>query len=319
MPENYLPPAHIRERWVSGETSIVEQSGKIAAVQPWIYLTYIRLSKVGFPVELCHEIPKEGFVISLTGNLAADYRPPQGVFLTGVVADGMPHPACHFHILQNATHAQRLSHSAYIPFWPQPGLIPRAAERGETFENIFFYGDPPNLAPELQQSSFRNLLKSRVGMNFELRELKRWHDYSDADCALAIRQFGSRPFLRKPSTKLYNAWMAGVPMIGGFDSSFRADGKAGINYIACKSLEEVLNALERLREDLSFRRNLIAQGKLEALSFTSEAITHRWVELLQRLTTREAPTHFSRSSVASRLFAASQQISVTVDGLCGGF
>ena len=319
MPENSLPPPEEREDWKAGEPSRLVQSGKAACVQCWIYLTFLRLTKAGLDLRLCHKIPEEGMVVALTGNLMPGFQPPKGVYLIGVVADGSPHPACHFHILQNAAHAGRLPRSAYIPLWPQPGLIPRDPARGERFENIVFYGDPPNLAPELRAPSFSKLLKNRFDLNFQLAGADRWHDYSETDCVLAIREFGSRPFLRKPATKLYNAWMAGVPMIGGMDSAFTTDGREGIDYMRSETLEQLWSTVERLKDDPDCRERMISEGRCSARRFTPEAITGRWRDLLHFLATTEAPLQLKKATVMKTLSRWMQRVSLAGDSLKGGY
>ena len=319
IPENFLPHEEEREQWMTGTPSRLSQSGKAACVQCWIYLTYIRLTQAGVAVELCHKIPEDGIVVALTGNLMPNFRPHPKVFLIGVVADGTPHPACHHHILQNATHATRLPHSTYIPLWSQPGLIPRNSARGERFKNIYFFGDPPNLAPELRDSSFAEILKNRFGLNLVLAEAERWHDYSEADCVLAIRELSSRLFLRKPATKLYNAWLAGVPLIGGMESAFRAHGKTGIDYISCKTLDDMFQALIKLRDNPSLRRQIAAEGKISALKFTPEAITRCWIEFLESVSTKEASAHFSQSPHQRKFTSWRQRLTLTFDKLRGGY
>ena len=319
MPENCLPPVEEMEDWGKGEPSRLMQSGKAACVQCWIYLTILRLSRAKVDITLCHTIPEEGIVVALTGNLMPEFRAPEGVYLIGVVADGTPHPACHFHILQNAAHARRLRHSAYIPLWPQPGLIPRDPARGERFENVVFYGDPPNLAPEIRDPSFGKLLKNRFNLDFQIAGADRWHDYSETDCVLAIREFGSKPFLRKPATKLYNAWMAGVPMIGGIDSAFATDGRAGIDYMQCDTLESLWSAVARLKDDPDFRKRMVAEGGSAAQQFTPEAITGRWQNLLHSLVAREAPLQLKKSSAMKTLGHWMQRLNLTGDRLKGGY
>ncbi len=258
-------------------------------------------------------------MVALTGNLPRDFKCPTGIFLIGVVADGTPHPACHFHILQNAKHAARLPRSTYIPHWPQPGLIPRNTERGDRFENICFFGDPPNLAPELRDPSFAKLLKNQLGMNLVIAGSERWHDYSEADCVLAVREFGTGLFLRKPATKLYNAWMAGAPMIGGGDSAFSFDGRSGVNYLRCTTLGGVMSALERLKDNKHLRHELVTAGQVSSHQFTPEAITGRWADLLHTLASREAPTHLARPQVMKEIARWHQGLRVTCDRLKGGY
>ena len=319
MPENHLPSPGERCEWESGEPTHLVQSGKSACVQCWIYLTFQRLFREGVDVELCHRIPESGIVVALTGNLRPGLRSPEGVFLIGVVADGIPHPACHFHILQNGIHARRLSRSAYIPLWPQPGLVPRDLSRGDIFENVYFFGDPPNLAPELRDPSFAKLLRNQLGMNLVIAGSERWHDYSEADCVLAVREFGTGLFLRKPATKLYNAWMAGAPIIGGRDSAFSFDGRTGVNYLSCTTLGGVMSALERLKDNKQLRHELVTAGLVASHQFTPKAITGRWADLLQSLATREAPSHLAMSKTIKEMARWRQILRVTYDRVKGDY
>lgn len=182
-------------------------------------------------MELVHDIPRDGIVIALTGTLPPHFRAPQGMFLAGVIADGLPHPSAHCHIAQNAAHAHRLPRDIFMPHWTQPGLLTRDPVRGNTFERVAFYGTKSNLAPELQTPEWAEHLLHTVGCTFDIRSAEHWHDCHDVDVVLAVRTFGRQRQLHKPATKLYNAWRAGIPFIGGRDSAFAADGNPGRDYL----------------------------------------------------------------------------------------
>ncbi len=319
MPEHCLPPVEERAKWLSGDPVCLVQTGKAASVQAWIYRTFLNLSAAGADVEICHRIPDEGIVVALTGNLGNDFKSPGGIFLIGVVADGAPHPACHVHVLQNAIHAARLPRSTYIPHWPQPNLVPRDHERGDTFENLVFYGDPCNLDLGLRDPSFSKILRERLGMTLVIAGADSWHDYSNADCVIAIREFGSRRFLGKPATKLYNAWMAGVPFIGGNDSAFSSDGREGIDYLRCNSTGEVLSALQQLKLDPPFRNSLVIEGEQAAKDFSTEAITNRWVGYLRSVIAGPAASHSGKSRLGRGLASRHMQLNLILDRLKGGY
>jgi hypothetical protein len=304
---------------MSGTPTRLEQSGKAACVQCWIYLTYARLLNSGQPVQLVHQLPSRGIVIALTGNIPPGYRVPEEVFLVGVAADGIPHPSAHSHILQNAAHTRRLPRSSYLPLWPQPGLIPRDPERGDRFENLVFFGDPQNLAPELRDPEFASRIRGKFGIEFRMAESDRWHDYSQVDAVLAIRTFGSKPFLRKPATKLYNAWMAGVPFLGGADTAFSSDGSPGANYLRCTSLEEVEAALMRLRDNIVLRHQIVREGRKAAEGFLPGKLLELWVDFLGRTASRTAPAFFAKGRASRKVYELSQRAILAADRLRGGY
>lgn len=315
IPENDLPAGEELPFWLAGEPRRIEPPGKSSTAQNWILLTFARLATAGHAVRLDHVMPDHGVVVALTGNLPADFQAPAGVFLVGVVADGLPHPACHFHVLQNAAHARRLPRSAFIPHWPQPGLIPRDPARGDRFENLMFFGDPPNLAPELRDPSFAARIHKQFGVAFRLVENGSWHDYSSADAALAIREFGSKPFIRKPATKLYNAWLAGVPFLGGGDSAFAADGRPGVNFLRCTDMRAVEQAIARLRDSPSIRRGLAREGGAAGSRLARDKVLSRWAGILENA--RAAASKPSRHHLMSRLDRAARRIVIALDQLRG--
>jgi len=153
---------------------------------------------------LVTELPEQGIIVTLSNLLPEGFRAARGQFIAAVAADFLPHPGAQFQILQNKAHAQRLPGSGFMPHWPQPGLIPRHPDRGERFETAAFLGDRSNLPPELADPLFTARLWEKTGLRFEIRDNTRWHDYSDVDLVIAIRDFSSARHLHKPATKLYN-------------------------------------------------------------------------------------------------------------------
>jgi len=280
LPDKYLPNGPDQEAWKSGSIRKLEESGKITCAQCWIYQTWAALSAAGIPCELSSAIPGEGILLALSGFFHDSWRPPRGVFFADIVADFLPHPSAHLHIVQNGTHARRLPRSVFMPLWTHPNLVARDPSRGATFENVCFLGDPGNLAPELRSREWQDQLEKTPGLRLDVRRADRWHDYSDVDCVLAIRDFTRSRQLHKPGTKLYNAWLAGVPFIGGNDSAYAADGNCGVDYLKAESPEAVLAHLRRLRDDPAFRSSLVANGREAGKAFTRDKTLRRWERLV---------------------------------------
>ncbi len=294
MPEKYLPEAGLRDAWVAGRRREMAPGGKIATAQTWIYQTWANLKAAGIDVPLAFELPRRGIVISLTGFFPDSFRPPRDVYFVGVVADGLPHPAAHLQIVQNPSHAARLAGSVYLPHWPHPNLVPRREARGRRLETVAFFGDPINLSPELRAAAWRERLAEELDMNFEIRGADRWHDYSDVDCVLAIRDFSGCAQVHKPATKLYNSWLAGVPFIGGAESAYAGDGRNGVDYLVARTPGEVLAHLVKLKTDDDARGSLVAAGTASGARFTAAATTQRWHQLVTRDLPAQAEKWFRR-------------------------
>lgn len=281
IPESLLPSAEKRAAWEAGEKITLEQAGNAATAQAWIFRTWVTLAKYGCRTELVHRLPETGAVIACAGAIPRPWPAAPGLFLVDVVADSLPHKDGILHIVQNAAHAARLPWSVFIPHWPQPDLVPRAKERGAKFERVAFFGDDRNLAIELRDHAWQAELQRTTGASFEIRRTERWHDYSDVDAVVAVRDFGGMRQLHKPATKLYNAWIAGVPFIGGADSAYAADGKPGRDYLVARTPSEVLRHLAELSRSPEQRGALAAAGRNKAENFSEEAMARRWRQLVE--------------------------------------
>ena len=184
-----------------------------------------------------------------------------------------------------------------MPHWPQPGLLPRLRERQNRFETIAFLGHRNSLAAELLGAEWEIELQRRGlnwqsvintnGWNAQQSIDTSWNDYRTVDAIVAVREFQvQRPCYRsKPATKLYNAWLAGVPAILGRELAYRAVGTPGIDYLEANSMTELLSCLDQLQQDKAVRQALVKRGYRRALRYTPEVITQRWQQFLTRVAT----------------------------------
>jgi hypothetical protein len=315
LPEKYLPPGARRAQWADGSVQVLERSGKAACAHCWIYQTWLELREAMPEAELVYRMPDDGIVVTLAGFLGRKHRPAPRRFTAAVVADTATHPFGQVQILQNAAHARALPGSVFVPLWPHPNLIPRDSARGGRFEHVDFFGVPQNLAPELREPAWADRVRRELGLTFRSIDASGWHDYSETDCALAIRSFDGAPHRRKPSTKLYNAWMAGVPFIGGSDSAYAADGAPGSDYLAARTGEELLVHLKTLRDNPALRERLVAAGSVAVRPFTRDAVRERWVRLLRDELPVRAEHWFALSPGARALSTGLNRLRLWADRL----
>lgn len=321
LPKEYFPNQSWIEASKKNQIIPLEEKGKGATAQCWIYQTWALLIQNKISCLLIDGLPREGgIIIAMSGSFPSiasclkeesqkngKKRIPPNYFLVDIVADGVPHPEAHLHLVQNRAHANRLPRSLYIPHWPQPHLIPRDPMRGSLFEKVSFFGDSNNLAPELRSAAWQERLYRELGILLEIREAQRWHDYSDVDGVIAIRDFSDSRHLHKPATKLYNAWLAGVPFIGGIDSAYAADGHPGEDYLVGTSAEKVFQYLKTLKEDPGARLKLIQKGSESVLAYTRDATLDRWEKLVQTTLPAEAYKWNQRTPLGRFFFYCTQQ------------
>lgn len=290
IPDRYFPrelPASAEENW----------PGFGLGIYAWTLQTYLRLQDEGFPCQLVRQLPGSGIVLIHQNALRAHktpIKPGQNLLLICIKAEGRRHPYAQLHVVQNPVEAQMRNSHYFLPHWPQPGLIPRDPQRSDRFENIAFFGHVDQLAPELQAPSFARTLES-MGLRWHpltncnawndySQVDNRWNDYSQVDAILAVRSFDPRrTYLNKPATKLYNAWLAGVPAVLGAESAYQTAGNKGKNYWEVNSLPELISALERLKHDLNFRQALVQNGKIAARAIAPTCILARWRNFLEQI------------------------------------
>jgi len=306
IPEHHLPSKERRTEWMNGRIPPLLEAGKSASVQAWIFQTWAELG-ASVDTSLVTELPSSGAIITLSNLLPEGFRASSRQFVAAVVADFLPHSGAQLQIVQNAAHAQRLPGSVFMPHWPQPNLIPRDPSQGERFETAAFFGDSSNLLPELVAPGFATRLQNETGVRLEMRGADRWHDYSDIDLVLAIRDFSEARHLHKPATKLYNAWIAGVPLIGGRDSAYAAEAHSGSDYFAAHSAEECIRLIKQLRDNPSLRDSIVKSGQKKSASRSRDAVRRMWgnfcsVELPGRVQQWEG-----KSRLGKRLFWAAQE------------
>ena len=258
------------------------------AREVWIIQTWNRLRRAGYPATMSDIAPGAGIVVyhkedqrALLAGLPGGATP----VLVGVRADFRSCDAADFEVLQNGYYADN-RRSYFVPHWPQPGLLPRDAARGDRIERISYKGYVGNLAAEFRSARWRDFLGAQ-GMHFEDDAIlddasdhpirTSFHDYRAVDLVLAVRPGNTT---HKPASKLVNAWHAGAPALLSPDYPFEELRQSPLDYLAVRNLEEAEAAVLRLKRETGLYRSMIEQGHRRAHEYTVARITARWAELL---------------------------------------
>ncbi|MEM9090650.1 MAG: hypothetical protein AAGC93_18120 [Cyanobacteria bacterium P01_F01_bin.53] len=259
----------------------------------WTIQTYLRLRAAGVSCVLTKELPEEGIVLCYSNAIkqikegSTDKR-----LLVCMKAEAPLSAIAPLHIVQNPLEANTIANRFFIPHWPQPQLMERDRNRGDRFENLAFFGHANNLAAELTTAEWQQDL-AKCGLTMQTIANtnswnkyhtldNRWNNYITVDAVIAVRSFNpwqqrlTTGFSNKPATKLYNAWLSGSIPILGKESAYRETGTPGKDYVEVTSYAELLDAIDKLKTDIGWRRSLIAQGQLRAKTVTHENILKRW-------------------------------------------
>lgn len=242
----------------------------------WCLQTYHILSKRSIlPVQLSNRL-LPGVINLIHSDQLLQQRGKASEFIVCVRADYPGRRWAHYHLVQNKN--QLSANSSFIPHWVQPGLIKREAGR-QGVKRVAYAGEAFNGNLAGTADTWKQLLEP---YNIEFLTLAggSWHDLSAIDVLVGIRSFDYQPHDTKPPTKLFGAWHANIPFIGGHDSAFKQVGTPGEDYLLAATPDEAINAILQLRDNPDLYEKLVQTGKKKAALYTEETIAQVWVETL---------------------------------------
>ncbi len=264
----------------------------------WILQTYLRLRRAGFPVEISTR-PDPGAVNVVDGVDFGTRRLRPDAFFLACRSDGTGAEVCQVIVVQNPRDSTG-AHCAYLPHWPQPGLRPRDPSRGVRVERVVFKGDENvNLLPALRGEGFRAKLAA-LGCTWEVSgksprgEPVAWNDYREADVVVAVRDISAAFADAKPSSKLVNAWLAGVPAALGPESAYHDLRRTPYDYLEVRSEVEVLEAVAWLQRHPAAYAEMVRNGLARGREFAADALVERWWAFLGGPAVGEAFVRFQR-------------------------
>ncbi|AHM62214.1 hypothetical protein D770_19825 [Flammeovirgaceae bacterium 311] len=193
-------------------------------------------------------------------------------FVVCVRADYPQRRWAHYHLVQNMN--QLGSNCTFIPHWVQPGLIKRDEHR-QGVKRVAYAGAPirGNMAGSTE--SWRSMFEQH-GLEFVVQSSGNWHDLSTVDVLVGIRSFSTHPYNTKPPTKLFSAWHANIPFVGGYDSAFRQLGVPEEDYLLAGTPEDVVKQVLRLRDHPALYAKLVYNGQQKACMYTEQTIADIW-------------------------------------------
>lgn len=204
--------------------------------------------------------------------------PRQGEYRVSVRADYPRLFDVDFEILQNPSVSLNPT-QIYLPYWPVPGIIPRDSKR-IAVSRIAYAGriGNRNLVDPIKRRADGGAFQ---GLEFIVLPPERWHDLSQIDLLVAIRSFGRQTHDSKPPSKLFNSWIAGIPLIGGYDSAFSAIAEPGVEYIRVETQAELEEAVAALRNDRVLYDRIVAAGAKRRGEYTHEAVAKVWADTIK--------------------------------------
>ena len=276
---------------------VAPQIAALGGAAGWILQTFLFLKRRGNDVRLSDSMPSRGIAIVHFDDVGLRSYGLNS-FMVVIRADRPVADLCDIQIVQNPR-AVNSPRDFFIPYWPQPGLIPRDPARGDRVARVGFVGRSQNLAEAYKDGAFERGLRE-LGVEFVFRS-KEWWDYSDLDVVLGVRD-GQESFMdSKPASKLVNSWMAGCPAVLGRESAFEVLRQSDLDFYRVSSVPEALEAIRELKEDPTRYRAMVDNGNARKRDFMADRISEGWEELLAG-PVREGYAQWSRQGWVRRIF-----------------
>ncbi|HEX4782599.1 MAG TPA: hypothetical protein VH301_17715 [Usitatibacter sp.] len=275
---------HWRDLEGLAEAAIDREPGRfVGGRNSWVAQTYLRLREA---------LRSRGWTVSAgsgfrPGAIAVVHRDDanefcstrHSSFLVVVRADRAPVAACDLAVVQNRQ--DLASHERFVPLWPQPGLRGRDRARGAAIRRIAYHGRTGSLPQWFGDAAFGRALEAR-GIEFAVARTG-WEDYRDVDISLSARDESEAlsVLATKPATKIYNAWLAGVPVLAAPEPAYREIRRSAIDFIEIAGPGDVLRSLDLLRANPRLFQAMVDNGLRRGSEFSVEATRTRWMRFLE--------------------------------------
>lgn len=276
FPTHFYHP-RLRDRDLDDGAPVYDRG---SSIDSWIVPTFLSLRRSGKAVTLGPDLPPGG-VVFVSSYSVPGLRLPGELYVVSLLADGFVHPRPDFTVVQNAEQLPFCAGGSFMPHWPEPSLRPRDRSRGTTISRMAYFGNLRNLAPAFADPSFARELRARTGVTFATPAIESWGDYREVDLALSLRARGLRVWHGcKPATKLYNAWLAGVPLVGDLESAMANVAVPGLDYVLGADRPGVLEAVAGLVAAPERYNGFLSRAEQRAADHRPQRLDARWAALV---------------------------------------
>lgn len=177
----------------------------------------------------------------------------------------------------------------WLPLLPQRGMLPRDNSRYGSIRAVGLMANRDNVPDYLLNQEFGNRL-SQIDVawqpafkDFAAPTAPAWHDFRELDAVLCVREDSTeKPLLRKPATKLINAWAAGVIPFIEAEPAYLELAKPGTDAILIHSLSDIVDVIEQLKHAPHEIRQLEQGVAARRSEFSVTQVLSRWIEVLYR-------------------------------------
>jgi hypothetical protein len=137
----------------------------------------------------------------------------------------------------------------------------------------------------VDEPQFRDRLE-QLGVHFAVEEdAARWHDFTDVDVALCVRRphegRDDTEFLRKPATKMINAWAARTIPLVAPERGYLELARVGTDALLVRTPDDIIESLRYLKARPEAATAMFARAGIRGREFSVDTVLRRWQQLLE--------------------------------------
>ena len=179
----------------------------------------------------------------------------------------------------------------YIPPFPQRGLIRRDKWNGNRINNLEIKCNPENIPDNLKiLISEINALDCAITLNVDSPKSSdgsdnNWNDFSEVDLSLIMRPVGqnTESNVRKPPTRLINAWVAGtIPVVDPLPA-YTELIRDGIDGFIVNNPKQVAAVVKRLVENPDYCEEVFENCRRRGEEYQVAEIVEIWEQSISNI------------------------------------
>lgn len=168
----------------------------------------------------------------------------------------------------------------WLPLLPQRGLIPRDRTRPGLVQTVGLKANVSNI-PDWVPALRDELQRINVTLRVDTASADfGWHDFASLDAVLCVHPRDYDMDLRKPATKLINAWIAGAIPLCAPSPGYLELGTPDKDCILISTTKDAVAAVQAINADVGKAQTLFTASMRRGDDFRLEASLPEWFRLL---------------------------------------
>jgi hypothetical protein len=269
--------------------------------ETWTVNTVKHLVDNNIDISIVNQVPYNSIVVTHNDYVGQLLMKTNSNYIVSIQADRHIDSNSNAVIVQNKSqYWQKIFfHKVYFAkHWPERNILKRIPEKGRF--HLSYFGRTQNIDKYFLSDDWLSFI-SEKGFKWSINSNKdNWNDFREIDLLIAIRSFDNKSYRSKPPTKLFNSWLAEVPIITNDESAYKFHGNKSKNYFAVKTIEQLKSQILFLYNNQSYYENIIRNIKSRSEEVSIGKISMEWQDILNSI--KRDVINYEKSMIAKMVF-----------------